>query len=191
MVAFSRTGFCLGLLFLFASASVFGQEEKTETRSFREFNTFVDSKEIPENYATYKELKIWSDFQGLKMVPDNSFANLEDGMCRMIGREGFSFYLYPKKNWDPKEFFLVLDLTQYQLQKNTKKQPVRSLQIFLNGKKKKTIYFPSEESFPVVITVSPEETIRNEMKLELIPSDTNGRFWGIWDASLWNTRPKF
>ncbi|HMV42415.1 MAG TPA: hypothetical protein PK079_20630 [Leptospiraceae bacterium] len=171
------------LIFLMTSSLI--SDEMAPFKKYINFNHTGENGEKlnPEDFAGYDELRRWANFQGMSLKPDSGKYGLQDGICRMIPSQGFSFYLtFDTANKKP--IYLYLDLTTYD-RLNNEIYPIRALTVLINGKTKAKIYFDknSSGSNPYRITVDPVECPTGRINVTLIPDSTaNGRFWGIWDV---------
>jgi hypothetical protein len=170
-------------LFFFCS-TLFSQEELKKIAHFKIIEDRASNPDFkPEDYAGYPELKRWALFEGLYLQPDSTLGGIKDGECRMISSEGLSFYLEVDKELNRK-LYLYLDFTTYESRAN-KKYPIRTLQIFVKNKNRKTIQFnPAKvEENPVRIELDRSDLENGRVNIKLTPDIIEGgRFWGIWDA---------
>ncbi len=138
----------------------------------------------PEDTCSYDNLKIWANFQSLKILPDNPLYGLKDGICRTIPNEGLSFFLTADPNIKS-TLYLYLDLTTYQPIGKERKFSLHELTVKINGKTKEIIKFEYDkiQKNPARIPVYPEEFPDGRIEIFLSPNySTTGRFWGIWDT---------
>jgi hypothetical protein len=172
------------LFLLLFSCGLFAQEDLKRIAHFKiieDRTSMPDSK--PEDYAGYPELKRWALFEGLYLQPDSSIGGVRDGECRMISAEGLTFYLEVDKELSRK-LYLYLDFTTYEARAN-KKYPIRTLQILVKNKHRKTIQFnPAKvEENPVRLELDRSDLENGRINIKLLPDIIEGgRFWGIWDA---------
>ena len=156
-----------------------------ELKKYINFNHLSEKSETlkPEDVCTYDNLKIWANFQSLKIIPDNPAYGLKDGICRTIPNEGLFFFLTA----DPSiksTLYIYLDLTTYETL-GPKKHTPQELTVKINGKVKEIIKFNYDkpQTNPKVLPVFSEEFPDGRNEVELIPNySTTGRFWGIWDV---------
>lgn len=171
------------LLFFLFNLVLYSNEK--EIKKFINFDHKSEKGETlnPEEFSGHNELKRWANYQSLYLKPDSPKYGLKDGICRMIPVEGLEFYLTFDPN-DKRILYLYFDLTTYE-NINKSKQPVRVLNIIINGKQKgKAIFDPKEISVnPLRIKIDPTEAPEGRINILLQPDATaNGRFWGIWDV---------
>lgn len=195
---------------LLGYTSIFSQKQL-------EFNSILDrGQKIPEDYSDYPLLDTWARFQGWTLLPDHPYGGMEDSVCRMIPDTGLKIQLkliidpgHTKVQTNPDEVmehlygyniqhpvYVVLDVTKYQAINHNQRIVPRSLKIYVNSIYRKTITTISSRETadldPIVITIAPEEAKTGSVIVDLIPAgETGGRFWGIWDASITQTKPVF
>ncbi|WP_244594396.1 LIC10729 family protein [Leptospira ryugenii] len=144
---------------------------------------------LPEDIATYPELRTWALYQSYELEPDSNFYSLENQVARMVPETGLRFFL-EKENYTGGALYLYLDLTKFIPLKQAHAQN-RRLAILLKGKVRKEIFWGKSKEFqnPVEIEVDSQDFIGSRLEIELIPSQNEvGRFWGIWDACLVKNR---
>lgn len=174
------------ILFFLLSIGIYSQEKEVYKEYKKQINfNFQEEKDIdlnPDDYAGYNELKQWANYQMLRLSPDNPIGGIKDGICRMIPPEGFSFFLTIDTE-NKKKVYLYLDLTTYQSVQETN-YPVRSLTIYINQKKRHTVYFNPKQKTknPTMIEVDPTECLDGRVQVLLVPDSSHGKFWGIWDV---------
>jgi len=140
---------------------------------------------IPEDMASFPELKTWALYQFYELEPDNPAMGIQDYLCRMVPETGLRFLL-EKSPKNRSTVYLYLDMTRYIPGKKAKFKS-RKLEIYINRRKKKEIYTSREKSFsnPVEIPIEPNEFSDGKIYVELFPSTSEaGRFWGVWDAFI-------
>ncbi|MDF3818645.1 hypothetical protein P3G55_01965 [Leptospira sp. 96542] len=156
---------------------------QTESHSIPKNEFGMDEGLLPEDTATYPELKNWAIFQSYELVPDSPFMGIQDFICRMVPDTGLRFLL-EKPVTKKSTVYLYLDLTQYKPLPGSRFKP-KKITISVNGIPKLSIYTDRSRSFknPVEIPLEPSEYPEGKILVELTPSqNTTGRFWGIWDA---------
>lgn len=171
------------LFLLLFSLSVSAQEEFKRVAKFRLIDDRKEENFQSEDYSGFPELKRWALFEGLYLQPDHPLGGVKDGECRLIPQSGLNFYLETDKELDRK-LYLYLDFTTYE-SRSKKNYPVRTLQIFVKNRVRKTIQFhPSKvEENPVLIELDRSDLDDGRINIKLLPDFTEGgRFWGIWDA---------
>ncbi len=137
----------------------------------------------PEDTCSFDNLRVWANFQSLKIQPDNPSYGLKDGLCRTIPMQGLTFFLTADPNIKS-TLYLYLDLTTYEFI-GQNKFPPQTLEVKINNRKKEIIRFEPgfSQRNPAVIAIYPEEFPDGRMDISLTPNDTaTGRFWGIWDV---------
>ncbi|TGN13180.1 hypothetical protein EHS11_04600 [Leptospira ilyithenensis] len=140
---------------------------------------------IPEDIASFPELKTWALYQFYELEPDNPTMGIQDYLCRMVPETGLRFLL-EKSPKNRSTVYLYLDMTRYLPQKKAIFKS-RKLDIYINRRKKKEIYTSRGKSFtnPVEIQIEPNEFPDGKIYVELFPSTSeSGRFWGVWDAFI-------
>ncbi|MBE7412378.1 MAG: hypothetical protein L6Q54_12495 [Leptospiraceae bacterium] len=175
----------LFLIFMFFFISNLASKTLPDIKKYINFTHLSEKGESlkPEETCSYDNLKVWANFQSLKLLPDDPAYGLKDGICRSIPSEGLSFFLTA----DPtikSTLYLYLDLTTYEsIGKNT--QSIQKLSVKINGKVKETIIFDYAKTpkNPAKIPVFPEEFPDGRIEVFLSPNYSSvGRFWGIWDV---------
>lgn len=144
---------------------------------------------LPEDIATFPELKAWALFQSYELEPDGPYLGLEDQICRMVPETGLEFLL-TKSPVSKRTAYLYLDLTVYRPISGVRVR-ARKLSIYINGRWKQTVLTQGirRGSNPVEIPIEPSEYPDGKLYVKLVPSQNNrGRFWGIWDAFLVENR---
>lgn len=140
---------------------------------------------IPEDTASFPELKTWALYQFYELEPDSPIMGIQDYLCRMVPETGLRFLL-EKSPKNRSTVYLYLDMTRYLPQKKASFKS-RKLEIYINHRKKKEIYTSRGKSFtnPVEIPIEPNEFPDGKIYVELSPSTSeSGRFWGVWDAFI-------
>ncbi|TGN17358.1 hypothetical protein EHS15_17645 [Leptospira idonii] len=144
---------------------------------------------LPEDSASFPELKTWAIYQFYELEPDGADLGIQDYICRMIPETGLRFLL-EKNPKNSSTVFLYLDLTRYVPRKEARFKS-RKLEIKVNGRMKTEVYISKNRNFknPVEISLEPFEFPDGKIYVELTPSkNESGRFWGIWDAFILENR---
>jgi hypothetical protein len=172
------------LFILLFSFGLLAQDEVKRIARFKMIEDRSQGVEVkPEDYAGYPELKRWALFEGLFLQPDHPLGGIKDGECRFIPNEGLSFYLEADKELKSK-LYLYLDFTTYESRAN-KKYPVRTLQVYVKNRNRRTIEFnPNKiQENPIRIDLDRSDLDDGRINIKLVPDAIEGgRFWGIWDA---------
>ncbi|MCW7491172.1 hypothetical protein ND861_00755 [Leptospira sp. 2 VSF19] len=174
----------LTAIFLSNFASMFASDSLIPKKDFG-----IEEGQLPEDIATFPELKTWAIYQSYELEPDAPHIGLQDYICRMVPETGFQFLL-EKQVVSKSTVFLYLDLTRYRTLKGSKFKP-RKLNILVNGRPKISVYVDKNQSFtnPVEIPLEPSEYPNGKIYVDLVPSHNSlGRFWGIWDAFVLENR---
>lgn len=136
------------------------------------------------DFSTYSELKIWANYQGLRLDEDQSWGGHKNSICRMIPNEGLNLLLTA----DPrgkKLQYLYFDITRYEPGIKQNLQP-NQLKIYINGNKRIEIEVIGRKNFqnPVEILLDPSEFADGRIEIRLVPSSSgrSGRYWGLWDV---------
>ena len=158
------------LFILLFSFGLLAQDEVKRVARFKMIEDRSQGIEVkPEDYAGYPELKRWALFEGLFLQPDHPL--------------GLSFYLEADKELKSK-LYLYLDFTTYESRAN-KKYPVRTLQVYVKNRNRRTIEFnPNKiQENPIRIDLDRADLEDGRINIKLVPDAIEGgRFWGIWDA---------
>lgn len=175
------------LIYLFAVFFSFGITSKSlpEIKKYINFSQVSEKGEPnqPEDTCSYDNLRVWANFQSLRIRPDDPAYGLKDGICRTIPRHGLAFFLTADPNIKS-TLYVYLDLTTYETI-GKKRYPSQTLEVKINNKRKSLIRFESGlvQKNPAVVPVDPEEFFDGRIEILLTPSDSiTGRFWGIWDV---------
>jgi hypothetical protein len=143
-----------------------------------------------EDFSTYSELKVWANYQGLRLDEDQTWGGYKNSICRMIPNEGLDLLLTA----DPRgknPIYLYFDLTRYEPGIKQVLLP-NQLKIYINGRKKAEIEVVGKKNFynPVEILLDPSEFADGRIEIRLIPSSSgrSGRYWGLWDV-FYQSRP--
>ncbi|WP_244288944.1 LIC10729 family protein [Leptospira bandrabouensis] len=174
----------LTAIFLSNFASMFASDSLIPKQEFG-----IEEGQLPEDVATFPELKTWALYQSYELEPDAPHLGLQDYICRMVPETGLPFLL-EKQVVSKSTVYLYLDLTRYRPLKGSKFKP-RKLNIVVNGRPKISVYVDRNQSFtnPVEIPLEPSEYPNGKIYVDLVPSHNSlGRFWGIWDAFILENR---
>ncbi|WP_244241457.1 LIC10729 family protein [Leptospira perdikensis] len=174
----------LTAIFLSCFGSVFASDSQIPKQEFG-----LEEGLLPEDIATYPELKTWAIYQSYELEPDAPHLGLQDYICRMVPETGLRFLL-EKTIVSKSTVYLYLDITRYRPLKGSKFKP-RKLNILVNGRPKLSIYADRNQSFPnpVEISLEPSEYPDGKINVDLVPSNNSlGRFWGVWDAFVLENR---
>ncbi len=131
-------------------------------------------------FVTAKELETWGLARNFHLRNDSPLKNIQDYEANYVPTTGLSFDLLAPGN---SRSYLYLDLVTFQPGPRYNLLRVQWLEIQINGRVKKTIYFGGGSFFesPVRITIDREEMMDRIVHVYLRPSPGDDTF-AIWDA---------